>query len=263
MALKIGMQIGMLPGSYADALDRFRLLQQHFPLSSAELQMEASLYRAHGTRSDNDLPDVEILGVHLPFMDLDLFSGNPERCQTSRTALSDSIQHASDIDADYVVFHARAPGTVNQGEVWAPLLAELAEQSQESGMRFCLENADDLYDIATIRRLLNDLPAMSLCLDIGHLYEHTFSLLTRYLPLSHDTRLARALEGFRDHLACIHIHNHDGFIAHRSLEDGKIDFSPLNKYRALDIPLIMESDYRDRSGETPARDIRYLMRVLA
>jgi len=263
MAFKTGMQIGMLPGSYTEALDRFRLLQEQFSLVSAELQMESSLYQAHVTPPDKGLPDVEMLGVHLPFMDLDPFSMMVEKRCSSRRILSGSIQHASDISADYVVFHARAPGPVNQAEVWAPLLSELSEKSQESGMKFCLENADDLYDIATIHRLLHELPEVSLCLDIGHLYEHTFNLLTRYLPLRGDTRLARELEGLNGHIACIHIHNHDGFYAHRTLEAGKIDFSPLRKYRAMDIPLIMESDYRDVSWDTLCHDVRYLRDVLA
>lgn len=61
MAFKIGMQIGMLPGPYTIALDHFRLLQKHFSLTSAELQMESSLYAAPYTHADKALPDVEIL----------------------------------------------------------------------------------------------------------------------------------------------------------------------------------------------------------
>ncbi|MGB9176386.1 MAG: TIM barrel protein [Methanoregula sp.] len=257
------MQIGMLPGSYAAALDRFRLLQKQFSFLSAELQLEPSLYNAHFPPPDKEVPDVEILGVHLPFMDLDPFSTIAERRHNSRQVLSGSIQNAADIDADYVVFHARAPGPVNRGEEWAPLVSELAEKSGESGMKFCLENADDLYDIAKIHEILHELPEVNLCLDIGHLYEHTFNLVTRYLPLSHDRRLARELENLYEHIACIHIHNHDGFYAHRTLEAGKIDFSPLRKYRSMEIPLILESDYRDVPADTLSHDIRYLRDMIA
>ena len=263
MGFKIGMQLGVLPGSYTKALDRFRSLQQQFSFLSAELQLESSLNYAHFTPFTNEVPNVEILGVHLPFMDLDPFSTITERRYNSRNVLSGSIQNASDIDADYVVFHARAPEPVNQGKKWIPLLSELAGKSEESGMKFCLENADDLYDIATIHRILHELPEVSLCLDIGHLYEHTFNLLTRYLPLSGDTRLARELENLKEHIACIHIHNHDGFSAHRTLESGKIDFSPLSKYRSMDIPLILESDYRNVPPDILSHDIRYLRDVIA
>ena len=89
------------------------------------------------------------------------------------------------------------------------------------------------------------------------------NLLTRYLPLTGDTRLARELENLYEHISCIHIHNHDGFYAHRTLEAGKIDFSPLEKYRTMDIPLILESDYRDVSMEILKHDIRYLRDVIA
>jgi sugar phosphate isomerase/epimerase len=263
MVFRIGIQIGMLPGSYTTALDRFRLLRQQFSFLSAELQLESSLNYAHFTPFTDVVPDAEILGVHLPFMNLDPFSPITERRSSSRKILSDSIQNASDIDADYVVFHARAPGPVNQGKTWIPLLSGLAEKSGESGMKFCLENADDLYDIATIHQILHELPEVRLCMDIGHLYEHTFNLLTRYLPLSGDTRLARELENLKEHTACIHIHNHDGFTAHRTLESGKIDFSPLRKYRSMDIPLILESDYRNVPPDTLSHDIRYLREVIA
>jgi hypothetical protein len=66
-----------------------------------------------------------------------------------------------------------------------------------------------------------------------------------------------------DHISCIHIHNHDGFYAHQTLEAGKIDFSPLIKYRTMDIPLILESDYRNISLKILSRDIRNLKDVIA
>jgi endonuclease IV len=263
MALKIGLQTAMLPGTYAEALDHFIVLQKQFSFSSAELQLESTLYTAHVTLPHDIVPEVEILGVHLPFMDLDPFSPRTEKCQYSRHILFNAIQAASEINADYVVFHARAPGTINKGILWAPFLSELAEKSQESGMTFCLENADDLYDIGQIHPILHELPKIKLCLDIGHLYEHTFNLFTRYLPLFYDKRLANALKELDKHIKCMHIHNHNGFYSHQLLTRGKIDFRPIRQIQSMDIPLIVESDYRREQAGTIEYDIRFLGELIA
>jgi sugar phosphate isomerase/epimerase len=262
MAFKMGMQIGMLTGSYEQALDQFNILQQQFSFSSAELQLESSIYNAFFNPERNKVPDVDILGVHLPFMGLDLISDEPGKRKNSFETLYHSIHTAADCGSSYVVFHARTQSSESMISTWTPVIADLAEKSREQGVRFCLENADSLYDTTHIHTILHELPGIYLCLDIGHLYEHTFNLLTRYFPLFHDTRLTRALENLHDHIACIHIHNHDGFYAHRMLNEGKIDFAPINKLHSRDIPLILESDYRNVPLSTISHDIKYLKELI-
>jgi sugar phosphate isomerase/epimerase len=262
MTFRLGVQIGMLPGPYEQALDQFNILQEQFSLSSAELQMESSIYNAYFTPGKDRIPCADILGVHLPFMGLDPISEKPAIGKKSIETLSHSIRAAADCGAEYVVFHARTQSSAEQASVWIRVLANLVEKSEEAGILFCLENADNLYDTGQIHSILHELPEVHFCLDIGHLYEHTFNLLTRYLPLFGDRRLARGLEILSDHISCIHIHNHDGFYAHQTLEAGKIDLSPLIKYRTMDIPLILESDYRNISLKILSRDIRYLKDVI-
>ena len=263
MTFRLGVQIGMLPGPYDQALDQFNILQEEFSLSSAELQLEPTIYNAYFTPGKDRIPCADTLGVHLPFMGLDPISEKPAIRKKSLETLSHSIRAAADSGAAYVVFHARTQSSVHQAPGWVRLLVDLVGKTEDAGILFCLENADSLYDTAQIHHILHELPEVHLCLDIGHLYEHTFNLLTRYLPLSWDMRLARELENLSDHISCIHIHNHDGFFAHQTLEAGKIDFSPLIKYRTLDIPLILESDYRNISPKILSRDIRYLKDVIA
>jgi sugar phosphate isomerase/epimerase len=258
MTFRLGVQIGMLPGQYEQALDQFTILQEQYSLSSAELQLEPSIYNAYFTPGKDRVPHADTLGVHLPFMGLDPISEKPALCKKSLETFYHSIRAAADCGAAYVVFHARTQSSVQQASGWTRVLADLVEKSEEAGILFCLENADSLYDTAQIHHILHELPEVRLCLDIGHLYEHTFNLLTRYLPLFGDRRLARELENLSDHLSCIHIHNHDGFYAHQTLAAGKIDFSPLFKYQSMDIPLILESDYRKISPKILSRDIHYL-----
>jgi sugar phosphate isomerase/epimerase len=262
MPYKMGMQIGMLSGSYEQALDQFSLLQQQFSFSSAELQLESSIYDAYFFPEINRLPDVEILGVHLPFMGLDLISDDADKRKNSLQTIYHSISSAADCGSSYVVFHARTQSSDSMISQWTPVLADLAEKSHDNGVRFCLENADSLYDTTHIHDILHELPEIFLCLDIGHLYEHTFNPLTRYFPLFHDSRLTRALENLHDHIACIHIHNHDGFYAHRLLSEGKIDFTPITKLHAMDFPLILESDYRNVPLNTISHDINYLKELI-
>jgi endonuclease IV len=263
MTFRLGIQMGMLPGQYEQALDQFTRLQEQFSLSSAELQLEPSIYNAHFTPGKDKVPQAETLGVHLPFMGLDPVSEKLDIRRKSLETFYQSIRAAADCGAAYVVFHARTQSSVQLASGWIPVLADLTEKTEDAGLQFYLENADSLYDTVQIHHILHELPGVHLCLDIGHLYEHTFNLLTRYLPLTGDTRLARELENLCEHISCIHIHNHDGFYAHRTLEAGKIDFSPLEKYRTMDIPLILESDYRDVSMEILMHDIRYLRDVIA
>lgn len=263
MVFKIGMQTGMLTGPYSQALDQFNILQQQFSFSSAELQLESSIYSAYFTPARDKVPDVGVLGVHLPFMDLDPVSDELHKRNTSFEILHQSIRTAADCNAAYVVFHARTPSSGSRVSAWAPVLADLAGKSEELGLQFCLENADSLYDTTQIHQLLHELPGVSLCLDVGHLYEHTFNLLTRYFPLFCDTRLARALENLHDHIACIHIHNHNGFMAHQMLHKGKIDFTPLSRFGSMGLPLILESDYREVPLSMIADDVRFLKGVLA
>jgi sugar phosphate isomerase/epimerase len=262
MPYKMGMQIGMLTGSYEQAIDQFNLLQQQFSFSSAELQLESSIYNAYFNPERDRVPDVEILGVHLPFMGLDLISDDADKRKNSLETMYHSIRVATDSGSSYVVFHARTQSFESLTSTWMPVLADLADKSRENDVRFCLENADSLYDTTQIHAILHELPGIYLCLDIGHLYEHTFNPLTRYFPLFHDSRLTRALENLHDHIACIHIHNHDGFYAHRMLHEGKIDFTPINKLRAMDIPLILESDYRNVPLNTISQDIQYLKELI-
>jgi endonuclease IV len=262
MTFRLGMQIGMLPGQYEQALNQFNKLQEQFSLYSAELQLESSIYNAFFTPGKDRVPHADIIGVHLPFMGLDPVSDKPDIRRKSLETFYHAIHASADCDAAYVVFHARTQTSGQQESGWITVLADLADKSNEAGIRFCLENADSLYDITQIHQILHELPKVHLCLDIGHLYEHTFNLLTRYLPLSGDTRLARELENLCNHISCIHIHNHDGFYAHQSLEAGKIDFSSLKKYRSLDIPLILESDYRNIPSDILSHDLRYLTGVI-
>lgn len=263
MTFRLGVQIGMLPGRYEQALETFIILQEQYSLSSAELQLEPSIYHAHFTPGKDRVPRTDILGVHLPFMGLDPVSADPALRQRSLETFYGSIRSAADCGAAYVVFHARTQSPVNNTSGWIAVLADLSERSKDAGIRFCLENADSLYDTTRIHQILHELPGVHFCFDIGHLYEHTFNLLTRYLPLSSDARLGRELGHLCDHTACMHIHNHDGFLAHQTLKAGKIDFSPLKNYRSLDIPLILESDYRDGDPEILSEDISYLVDLIA
>jgi sugar phosphate isomerase/epimerase len=263
MTFRLGVQIGMLPGHYGQALEQFTNQQEQFSLPVAELQLESSIYDAYFTPGKDRLPHADTIGVHLPFMGLDPVSEKPDIRKKSLEIFDHSIRTAADCGAAYVVFHARTLSSERKESEWTMVLADLALTSEDAGIRFCLENADSLYNIPRIHQILHKLPAVHLCLDIGHLYEHTFNLLTRYLSLSGDTRLARELENLSDHVSCIHIHNHNGFYAHQTLEAGKIDFSPLKKYRSLDIPLILESDYRNVPPDTLMHDIRFLMDVIA
>lgn len=263
MAIKIGMQLGMMRGSYREALDQFNKLQQKFAFTSAELQLESTIYSAYYSRSDHVLPTVDVLGMHLPFMRLNPISPNDSERAKSLNIFRNAINDAADAGSAYVTFHARTQGSPPPAHIWKTVLSQLAVEAGERGLQFCLENADDLPDLACIHQILHELPEVCLCLDIGHLYEHTFNPLTRYLPLIYDRKLTHTINDMKDHIACVHIHNHDGFFAHQPLTMGKIDLTPIRDLQSLDIPLILESDYRSVPIVTLEQDINFLIELVA
>ncbi len=297
MALE-GIQLGLLrPEPFEKAVRLFCELQDEFRLQSCEVHLETSLYESscrQGKEEDADLlaslrGRVSALGVHLPFMDINLLSDSPRISAAGRSVLEESLSFAARARADYVVFHARGTrqptGSGHRDlSCWADVIAALAGRAGEYGLIFCLENADDLKDPAAISGILEEVKGAGLCLDIGHLFERSYSsspwgrrllyLNDRLSPSPFSWKKGLPFSSFNDwggvlaalsaRTRCVHIHNHDGTCGHRPLRRGKVDFRPLTKWLGLleHIPLIIEADYRKESWETVREDLRYLGRLI-
>ena len=293
----IGVSLGMLcDGSFEDSVGIFRKLQSMYDLGACEIQGESSLYNSscdignigHMKLISTLRGEIGNLGIHLPFMGLDPVSDDPNTRKACIRLLCDWIDFAAETGADYTVLHLRKDTNVSNdkpGEAimqdWNGFLESLAEKAYKSEIDLCLENADDMRNFDDVSHLMvNCRNPVKLCLDIGHLYERIYSgsriirkmlrlndLFSPY-PFSIDRNLPETKSGgwahiigkMSDSIGAIHIHNHDGRMAHKPLSQGKIDFTPLiNLAETLDeIPVVIEVDYRHLNRDTIEKDIRLL-----
>ena len=295
----IGIQISMLRGNtFEEAVGIFRRLQARFGLSSCEIHLEQSLYSSAVRPSE--IKDQEIvtdlrssvarLGIHLPFMDMNPVSSNSRIAETSFRILNESLEFASVVRADYAVFHARGrvAGSVSRQETllrWQEIVARLAESASELGLVFCLENADDIRQLNEVFALQKSTGnAVRLCLDLGHLFEREYAssfltrmayvindrispfpfLLKKGLPVQEGYNWPEMMGRILEKIACIHLHNHDGRMAHRRLCRGKIKFNSLRKFgsQLQEIPVILEADYSRCTMDEIEEDLMFMMELL-
>lgn len=295
----IGISLAYLPGNdFHEVSQTFFRLQDEFSLGACELHMECSQFAGAFDQTDGRfLKDareirsrVKIMGVHLPYLDLNPLAGSPRVAEFAMQIYKEAILTAASLQADYVVFHVRGGNELpvvgssadkRQSELprWQQITAELSECALAKGLSFCLENADDMRLIAEIETILAASPDVSLCLDTGHLFERVYpeaawqrltgKIADRFLPSTslwgqgvpfYEADWEELLSRYASRLKCIHLHNHNGKIAHCPLTQGKIDLkkllAPLRKLTG--VPLILEADYRRGRISQVHSDLEYL-----
>ena len=293
----IGISLAYLPGNdFHEVSQTFFRLQDEFTLEACELHMECSQFAgAFHQTDDRFLKDareirsrVKIMGVHLPYLDLNPLAGSPRVTEFAIQIYKEAILTAASLQADYVVFHVRGGNELPRPDAdkrprelsrWQQITAELSEYALAKGLSFCLENADDMRLIAEIQTILAASPDVSLCLDTGHLFERVYpeaawqrlagKIADRFLPPAslwgqgvpyYETNWEELLHRYLSRLRCIHLHNHNGKIAHCPVTQGKIDLkkmlAPVKKL--ADIPLIIEADYRGCGISQVRSDLEYL-----
>ncbi|MHB8077714.1 MAG: TIM barrel protein [Candidatus Krumholzibacteriia bacterium] len=277
----IGLQTALLPAAdWRDGLARFETLAREFDLRACELHLATDHYAAACPTSDAAAdeiaarlrPAVARLGVHLPFA---RFAG------TLPGPLAAGLGFAARAGADAAIVHLR--GGAETAADWIAVVAPLAALARTLGVPLCLENADDARDPALVRAVAAAVDAQ-VCLDVGHLHERIYPArgLRRKLLVANDrysprpfacaARLpagargwARALDGVGGRPAWVHLHDHDGRVAHRPLGAGRIDWTPLAGLHAgtPSLPLILEVDHRERDPAAVRADLRRLKELLA
>lgn len=274
------------------ARDQFLKMQESYHIQACEIHFEAALYpaavfpwEAAGHPAVANLRHaVEVLGVHLPFYELNPLARNPRVARLASALFEESVAVAGACGADYVIFHCRG---VRQGAArneqlkhWSEVVAPLSEQATRAGMAFCLENADDMRLWPDLQAIAQDYPSVHFCLDTGHLYERVIPitgpgrhfikmndrcsplpwLLKSGLPVSTYGSLQNTAMALEPRLACIHLHNHNGRAAHQPLARGVI--SPADIYwlcqQYAHIPLIIEAEYGASIHSSLEKDLELL-----
>lgn len=203
--------------------------------------------------------------------------------------LQQAIVMAGYAGANYVVFHARSNNPNNrqladdEGQ-WPEVIQKLSTMAKRAGVRFFLENADDLRLPDTVKTIINQGEDIGLCLDVGHLFERydPRSRWLKYLCRLNDRILKKpgicrwgipaaqfgswleAFNYFSDHIECLHLHNHNGIMAHQPLRQGHLNLGLLSTQREAlaGIPVITEVDYRGLNVSAVESDLKYLEGIL-
>ena len=282
-----------LPGtSFRQTADLFFGLQQDFELDACEVHTERIQFATAFYRPEPDEQAVlalirrrvAVLGFHLPYLDLNPLSVEPEIAGFARERFRRAIDQAADAGADYVVFHARGrsmPDSLRAADLsgWLAVLTDLTEWAGRQGVSFCQENADDLRSLRELAELAAGVPGLKVCIDIGHLFERLAlpsgparmaariwdhflpwcSASGKGMPFYEAGGAAGCLNLLGDSLQCIHVHNHDGRLAHQPLTLGKIDIGRfLGQCKATGVPVILEADYRRFDQEMVRKDLDLL-----
>ena len=269
----------------------FRELRGSFPVEACEIHSESTLYESAchiGNPVELRLisvlrQDVRKLGIHLPFMDLHPVSGDNQTRETTMRIFYEWMKYAGDIEADYAVLHLR-DNLVNNG-IWLPFIDELAEIASKYKFDLCIENADDVRDFNLITDLADkSTNPVKICLDLGHLYERIYPssptmrrilrlndlfspfpfTIGKNLPAKTHDGWHEILESSKTKLGSVHIHNHNGRMAHKPLSKGKINFKYLENFRETlkNIPVILEADYRFLDHDIIVKDLKYLEGII-
>jgi len=289
----LGISLAYLQeASFRAVAEEFLLLQQEFDLGACEVHQEGIQFSAGfcrpGLAETAMLAEirgrVSILGFHLPYLDLNPVSADPDIAGFALARLRQAVDRAVEARADYGVFHVRgrrSPDSLRPMDLacWLEVVTQLSEYAADRGLVFCLENADDLRSIAELWALASKSPTTRVCLDIGHLFERlelptsrervAARLWDRFLPWSvaagkglpffDASGMAGCMETLGERLYCVHVHNHDGKMAHQPLAEGKIELGrELRQAACAGIPVILEADYRRRDREIVRGDLRLL-----
>lgn len=278
-------------GTFAANAELFLALQSEFLLAACEVHLEGIQFAAHYWRPDaiesaalsSIRERVGILGFHLPYLDINPVSIDPEIAAFAMNRLSRGIKIAAGAGADYVVGHVRgrsSPGSGRKSDLsrWLQIVTRLSEEAARQKIVFCLENADDLRSIEELNNLSVQSASTRICLDVGHLFERlelpgaisrtAARLWDRYLPWSavcgkglpffEAEGMSGCLELLSDRLYCIHVHNHNGRLAHQPLINGKISLPGVLRQVSDDAIVILEADYRQQESGTVRRDLGLL-----
>jgi len=273
-------------------------IRSEYGLSACELHMESNQFSAAFNLVDDEnqalistvRDQVKVLGVHLPYLDLNPISLNPATARMAIDIYLQSIRIAALVSADYAVFHARSAGTglLARGrelEMWAGALKILAEAADRENLAFCMENADDIRLLDEVEGLVDSVPGIRMGLDIGHLFERerltsplaraagrlcdnylpAFRLTGRGVPFYQAKQWNKFLSERKEQLGCVHLHNYKDGRAHYPVSAGKIDMKRIlpSIAAAGQIPVILEADYARFGIDWLHKDIAFIKEYLS
>lgn len=279
----IGASLGGFKGLDMDeAMSLYLELADEFDLDAVEVRFEKEKERPSlwpweaGSNVRNFLKRFKFSGAHLPFVYLNPISTNPRIRKESISQLKEAIRRSAELGMSYTVMHARglAPD-LSRTEVfqeWAKVIKELMDCAEENSILLTIENADFLWNIADVAKIVRKLNSrwLKMSFDIGHAYMRKVPPLQKYpvkelslraldiffpfilkrnMPYEDYGSIRNFIKSEHDLISNIHIHDYDGISDHLVVGEGKIDFSFFSELReSFHGAYIFEMEFKNYYG---------------
>jgi sugar phosphate isomerase/epimerase len=187
-------------------------------------------------------PELPVLTVHAPVLDLNPCSINPEVAEVSIHYAVRSVAIAGQLGARVLTLHPgrrtakRPPGTADFLR-FEHYLSALREVAMHDSLKICMENMEPavnslLCSPERVRQLLDDEPWLTFTLDISHALAKSDEEPLRYIELCHDR------------LANVHISRKEGKRLHLQLDRSPVMAEVMHALREFGYagPLTLEID---------------------
>ena len=187
-------------------------------------------------------PELPVLTVHAPVLDLNPCSINPEVAEVSIHYAVRSVAIAGQLGARVLTLHPgrrtakRPPGTADFLR-FEHYLSALREVAMHDSLKICMENMEPavnslLCTPERVRQLLDDEPWLTFTLDISHALAKSDEEPLRYIELCHDR------------LANVHISRKEGKRLHLQLDRSPVMAEVMHALREFGYagPLTLEID---------------------
>jgi sugar phosphate isomerase/epimerase len=191
-------------------------------LDGIEYWLETPHFWLRGLPTDEVLacrerhPELSIITVHAPILDLNPCSINPEVAEVSIRYAVRSVAIAEQLGAHILTLHPgrrtakRPPGAADFAR-FERYISALREAAMHNSLKICMENMEPAVNSflcapERLRQLLDDEPWLTFTLDVSHALAKSDEEPLRYIELCHDR------------LVNVHLSRKEGKILHLPLD---------------------------------------------
>jgi sugar phosphate isomerase/epimerase len=276
----IGASLGGFVGlTFEQAIEVYLKLSDELKLNAVEIRFE----KEHGrpslwhwevnSKTRKFLEMFEVIGAHLPFIYINPISPNQRIREESVEQLKGAMRKAAELGMAYAVMHARglALGLSDeeQFDEWLKLIGELTGYAGENSIILTIENADFLWNLADIAKIVRKIDSkwLRMAFDVGHAHLRKVPPLQRYpvkelflrsldaflpfsflfkknMPYEKYGSIKNFIRAEKELIYIVHVHDYNGRRDHLELGRGKIDFSFLSELKEnFKWPYILEIEF--------------------
>jgi len=295
------MIVGASLGSFINltlerAIKLYLKLSDEFGLKAVELRFEKDIRWPSLWHWEVDnrircfLERFEVVGVHLPFIYINPISPNTKIREESIKQLKEAMTKAAEVGATYTVMHANGLflgfSKERQFDEWFGIINELASYAEEKSLLLTVENADFLWNLADLAKIVKKInsPWLKITFDIGHAHMRKVPSLQEYplkelflrisdailpsflfkknMPYEEYNSIENFVRAEKEFIYAIHVHDYNGRRDHLPIGEGKINFSFLSELKDFKGPWIFEVKLFKNYYENFAKSYNKFMKLM-